>query len=128
LQGGFLERNQESVVYIRSMNWLKHIFLMMALLMVAMPCTHADAHNHVESRIDQFSAVHPCACHSCDENTVCAEPLEVAQQCSVCPAVAVNPCAAHILFVLNHYGLVFPRLPPPTIDVLTGLKTVHLLI
>ncbi|MDF7822971.1 hypothetical protein P4B35_03020 [Pontiellaceae bacterium B12227] len=109
----------------------KNILLIVALLYVALPCTHADRHHHASpfSELpDQISAVHTCECHSCDSNTVCTEPLEVDQNLSVCSADAPAPASMIQLFVLNQTRPAFTPAAPPVHGPPPGLRTIQLLI
>lgn len=113
------------------MKLLQNILLIVALFIVAMPCTHADGHHHgspFSELPDQLSAVHTCECHSCDSDTVCTEPLEVDQTLSVSSADAPAPAPMLQLFVLNQARPAFmpalPEVPGPHI----GLRTIQLLI
>ncbi|MDF7808827.1 hypothetical protein P4E94_15365 [Pontiellaceae bacterium B12219] len=116
---------------MRVMKVFKNILLTIALLLVAMPCTHAFGHQHASAGseyTEQISAVHTCACHSCDEKTICTEPLESPQDLTLSAAPAVFKTAARPLFVLNQCR---PEFRPAFLSVpgiLAGLKTVQLLI
>jgi hypothetical protein len=113
------------------MKVLKNILLVIALLLVAMPCTHAAEHHHASpfsDTPDQISAVHSCECHSCDDHTVCTEPLEVEQNLKLSTAVAPAPAPMIQLFVLNQKRVAFKPSAPPVPGPYIGLKTIQLLI
>jgi hypothetical protein len=113
------------------MKILKNILLVIALLLVARPCTHAFGHHEVSSYsnvADQIAAVHTCACHSCDEDTVCTESLNVPQTLMVSATPAVFQTTTTPLFILNQSQPAFRRASPPVPALFVGLKTVQLLI
>jgi hypothetical protein len=113
------------------MKVLKNILLVIALFLVAMPCTHAAEHHHASpfaDTPDQISAVHTCECHSCDEDPVCTEPLEVKQNLLLSTAVAPVPAPMIQLFVLNQSRPAFKPVAPPVPGPHIGLKTIQLLI
>lgn len=113
------------------MKVLKNILLVIALLFVAMPCTHADMHQHgspFAAQPDQMSAVHTCECHTCDADTVCTEPLEVEQNLSFSTAGVPVPSSVIQLFVLNQNRAAFKPIVPPVPGPHIGLKTIQLLI
>ncbi|MDF7798647.1 hypothetical protein P4C99_04185 [Pontiellaceae bacterium B1224] len=113
------------------MKILKNILLVIALLLVAMPCTHAADHHHgspYSDQTDQFSAVHTCECHTCDADTVCTEPLEAEQELTLSSAVALQPPRVSPLFVLNQYRPAFRQVAPPVAGTLARLTTIQLLI
>jgi hypothetical protein len=113
------------------MKVLKNILLVIALLLVAMPCTHAFGHLHAAAdsgSADQISAVHTCACHSCDEKTICTEPLETPQELTISATPSVFQTTARPLFILNQSRPAFRQAPLPVPGMLVGLMTVQLLI
>lgn len=113
------------------MKWLKHIILMVSLMFAAMPCTHADEHHHASGSPDapaEISAVHCCACHSCDADTVCTEPYEMPQDSSFTATVAAAPVSSFQLFVLNPSKPVSRQVSPPVTGPFVHLMTVQLLI
>lgn len=119
------------LVNMRQMKVLKNILVVIALLFVAMPCTHAAEHHHASpfsNLPDQISALHTCECHSCDSDTVCTEPLEVEQNVSLSSADAPAPALMLQLFVLNQKQPAFKPAVPPVPSPHIGLKTIQLLI
>jgi hypothetical protein len=113
------------------MRILKNILLVMALFLMAMPCTHAADHHHgspFSEQTDQFSAVHTCECHSCDADTVCTEPLEMPQELALSTIICVFPTSGTPLFVLNLSRPKHIQILPPVSGELARLKTVQLLI
>ena len=119
------------LVNMSRMKVLKNILLVIALLFVALPCTHAAEHHHAapfSEQSDQISAVHTCECHSCDSDTVCTEPLEVEQNLTLSSADAPAPATMLQLFVLNQNRPAFKPAIPPVPGPHIGLKTIQLLI
>ncbi len=112
------------------MNWLKHILVVIALLLGALPCAHAEehaAHSHEAASGAQFCSSPICGCHICDE-AACSEELGV-DSISVSVSVAVDsPPADIILFVFTETRPVIQRPVSPVCSALSALKTVHLLI
>lgn len=109
------------------MNWLKHILVVVALLVAALPCAHAG--DHAEHLYDAGSAevTHSCACHPCNVET-CTDQLEVEQNTVPVSVVAATPTAIHILFVITETKHAVRQTHASVISTLTALKTVQLLI
>lgn len=112
------------------MSVLKHILIMIALTVAAMPCCHADGHDlhaHDAETGADICASHTCACHSCDE-TACSEELDIPQVLTASAASAAIPSYRVRLFIFTERKPVARQIPPPAGGVLATLQTVQLLI
>ncbi|MEI6892720.1 MAG: hypothetical protein V5783_11170 [Pontiella sp.] len=114
------------------MKVLNNIILMIALLLVALPCMHRAEHHQGASfrhQADQISAMHVCAsCYTCESDSICTEALEVKQTLTLSSAVAPVPAPMIQLFVLNQKQRAFKPISPPVSGPYIGLKTIQLLI
>lgn len=113
------------------MKGFRHILLMVAMLVLAMPCAHGFHHDHHESNDASsaaFSAVHSCACSSCDADTGCVDPVEMPLVLTPALAVAPEPSGLIQLFILEESRPIPARVPPTAPDPLLGLRTIQLLI
>lgn len=112
------------------MNWLKNMLIVVALLITAWPCTHADNHPDSSTDHETISAIgesHHCSCHTC-EHTVCTEDLEAQQTLAMVPVLSVVPSSDLLLLVLSETKPVVRRMSGPVYDPLVALQTVQLLI
>ena len=112
------------------MNGLKHILVVVALLVVAMPHTHAMDHEPASDRSGapaSIAANHDCACHGCDDHAVCADELEMPQHLTAASAT-VPPALSIRLFVLSESKPVIRPAPAAAPGPLSELKTIRLLI
>lgn len=112
------------------MNGFKHVVVIVALMVAAMPCCHADDHDlhvHDAGAKAEICASHTCSCHSCDETT-CSDKLEMTPGLTTPSATVAAPLSVIELYILPEDKPVLKKatLPPP--GVLATLQTVQLLI
>jgi hypothetical protein len=113
-----------------AMKFLKHILVVIALVMVAMPCCHAaDHHNHEHesTAASELCASHTCACHSCDQ-TPCSDEIEMPQERTASSQVTTAPFSSIQLFVFTETKPVVQQAPLTVTASLASLQTVQLLI
>ena len=111
------------------MKFLKHILVVAALMLMVMPCTHAqdhDVHAHGEGSAPEICATHACSCHSCDTES-CIEMLEV-QDLSVSLTSVEAPSSSILLMVFSETKPLTKRVPSSVPGILASLQTVQLLI
>lgn len=110
------------------MKLLKHMLVVVALLVAAMPCCHADGHElHGHAAEAGFCASHACSCHSCDE-TPCGDKPDMPQELTVVSASVAIPSASVRLFTFIESRPAIRQAPPAVNGVLATLQTVQLLI
>ncbi|VGO17624.1 hypothetical protein PDESU_06225 [Pontiella desulfatans] len=113
------------------MNGLKHILVVIALLMAAMPCCHGHSHGMMAEAAGSESVItanHSCSCHSCEE-APCTDDLEMPQDLTLATALAATPASTTItLFTLYEIKPVVRQAPPSVRGVLATIQTVRLLI
>jgi hypothetical protein len=112
------------------MNGLKHILIMVALLIAAMPCCHAhefELHDHGDTADAEICATHACSCHACDE-IPCAEDLEMPQELTIASVAVATPPLSILLIVFSEQKPAVRQAPPPVAGVLASIQTVQLLI
>lgn len=112
------------------MNRLKHILIMVALLIAAMPCCHAhelERHDHDGTADAEICAAEACSCHACDE-IPCAEDLEMPQELSIASVAVAAPPPSILLIVFSEQKPVVRQAPPAVAGVLASIQTVQLLI
>lgn len=106
----------------------KHILMMAALLMQAIPCVYAlDGHIAHDPAEAGINATHSCACHSC-AGDVCCDDIDVPQELSA-PSVAIHaPTFSVVLFVFSETKLSPQSIPSDPVGILSFIRTVQLLI
>jgi hypothetical protein len=112
------------------MTWLKHILVVIALMVSAMPCCHAadhDTHGHDADAAAEICATHACACHSCDE-IPCSDQLEVPQEMITASASVGIPARSIQLIVFSETKPVIRQVPLSVTGILASIQTVQLLI
>ena len=112
------------------MKRLKHILVVIALLMVAIPCSHAESHAehaHDTERQAEICATHACACHTCGD-IPCADELEMPQQIPVVSTSAAIPTISVMLFTVTEIKSEPRQLLVSAQGTLASLQTVQLLI
>jgi hypothetical protein len=112
------------------MKGFKHILIMGALLIAAMPCFHAhelEWHDHDGTAEAELCAAHACSCHACDE-IPCAEDLEMPQERTIVSVAVATPPPSILLIVFSEQRHSVRQASPSVAGVLASLQTVQLLI
>lgn len=112
------------------MNGLKNILVVIALLITAWPCIHADHHadpSFIPDAVAEIAESHHCSCHSCEE-TVCTKTLEVQQTVAFIPVISATPSSDQLLLILSETKPVVRQITTSVYDPLVALKTIQLLI
>ena len=112
------------------MKLLKHILVVVALMVAAIPCCHAaahDVHGHEHDAESQICAVHHCTCHSCDE-IPCSDEFEIPKELTVAAASVAIPPSSFLLFVFTDTKPAARQDPPSISGILAAIQTVQLLI
>lgn len=112
------------------MNGFKHILIMGALLIAAIPCFHAhelERHDHGGTAEAEICAASACSCHACDE-IPCTEDLEMPQELTIASAVVAVPPPSILLFVFSEQQPAVRQAPLLVAGVLASLENVQLLI
>jgi hypothetical protein len=112
------------------MNGLLKQILAIALLVAALPCCHALAHElHASEPVAaaELHAGHSCSCHSC-EPASCGDETAMPQNRSAAPPAIALPSSFVQPFVLVEAKPARKRAPLLVVGVLASLQTVRLLI
>ena len=112
------------------MKFFKHIFVVLALIALMLPCGHAadhDAHAHEAETAEQICAASACACHGCDEAPCTAAPELPQERTPAPPSVSVSPRPPSFLAFSDSKPLERPALFT-TGGILASIQTVQLLI
>ena len=112
------------------MKGLKHILVMAALLIAAVPCFHAhefERHDHGSDAGSEICAAPACACHACDE-IPCAEDLEMPQERTLASISVAAPPPSILLIIFSEQKHAVRQVPPEVAGVRASLQTVHVLI
>ena len=112
------------------MKLLKHILVVVALLVIVLPCVHAAhyGHHHDEGvELCEIAAEPCCACHS-HEQPPCTDNVEIRLDRTPDATTIEQPSAPPLLYLLpkDKPALKKAVLPPP--GILAALQTVQLLI
>ena len=112
------------------MKGFKHILIMGALLIAAMPCFHAhelERHDHGGTAEAEICAANACSCHACDE-IPCAEDLEMPQELTIASVAVATPPPSILFIALSAQKQSVRHASPSVVGVLASIQTVQLLI
>lgn len=112
------------------MKGFKHILIMGALLIAAMPCFHAhelERHDHGGAAETELCAANACSCHACDE-IPCAEDLEMPQELTIATVAVATPPPSILLIDFSEQKHSVRQVSPSVVGVLASIQTVQLLI
>ena len=112
------------------MKGFKHILIMGALLIAAMPCFHAhelERHDHGGTADADICAAHACSCHACDE-IPCAEDLEMPQELTIVSVAVATPPSSILFIAFSAQKHSVRHASPSVAGVLASIQTVQLLI
>ena len=109
---------------------MKHILVVIGLMVAALPCSHAfahDAHAHAPETSSEAYTPQACHCHSC-EDVPCNDDLDMPQELTVSSVVLAAPVASIQLFIFSETKPAVRQIPPSVTVFLTSIQTIQLLI